>query len=156
MYESGRPVRGREVRRGEAGGEAAAALAAGDESGLLAAADTFAELPAPLLAAEMLSAAGRVAQAAGHSRRAGAALARARELTRCCPTARTPELDRAEGTQQLTPREREIARLAAGQATSPEIARRLRLSVRTVDNHLAHVYDKLGISSRIELTTLFR
>ncbi|OXM46119.1 LuxR C-terminal-related transcriptional regulator [Amycolatopsis alba] len=136
--------------------DAAAAMAADDEAALLAAADAFADLPAPLLAAEMLTAAGRVAQEAGQTRRAGAALARARELARCCPTARTPVLDSVEGTQQLTPREREIARLAARQATSPEIARRLRLSVRTVDNHLAHVYDKLGISSRIELTSLFR
>jgi DNA-binding CsgD family transcriptional regulator len=31
----------------------------------------------------------------------------------------------------------------------------LGLSVRTVDNHLARVYQKLGISSRTELGSLF-
>lgn len=105
-----------EVVEGDLAGvyrDAASALAASDESALLAAADAFATLPAPLLAAEMLTAAGRVAQEAGQARRAGVAFARARELARCCPTARTPGLDNGGGTQQLTPREREIARLAA-------------------------------------------
>jgi DNA-binding CsgD family transcriptional regulator len=51
----------------------------------------------------------------------------------------------------LTPREREIARLAASGLTSPQIAHRLVLSVRTVNNHLQHAYAKLGISGRDEL-----
>ena len=35
--------------------------------------------------------------------------------------------------------------------TSREVADRFGLSVRTVDNHLAHVFTKLGIASRAEL-----
>ena len=35
--------------------------------------------------------------------------------------------------------------------SSPEIARELVVSVRTVDNHLQRTYAKLGISKRSEL-----
>ena len=38
--------------------------------------------------------------------------------------------------------------------TSKDIADRLFVSVRTVDNHLGRVYDKLGISSRAELAEI--
>ena len=51
----------------------------------------------------------------------------------------------------LTAREREIAGLAAAGLSSDAIAQRLFLSVRTVDNHIQHVYQKLGIASRREL-----
>ncbi|MTD15787.1 hypothetical protein GIS00_17775 [Nakamurella sp. YIM 132087] len=53
--------------------------------------------------------------------------------------------------EPLTSREREIADLAAGGAGSRAIAERLMLSPRTVDNHLARAYDKLGIRSRTQL-----
>ncbi len=48
----------------------------------------------------------------------------------------------------LTPREREIMRLVAQGLRDREIADQLHLSVRTVQNHLKHIYDKLGIRSR--------
>ena len=51
----------------------------------------------------------------------------------------------------LTDREREIAVLAAAGQPSRVIAERLYLSVRTVDNHLGRIYDKLGVSSRAAL-----
>ncbi|MGR6919516.1 LuxR C-terminal-related transcriptional regulator [[Actinomadura] parvosata] len=54
----------------------------------------------------------------------------------------------ASRTQGLTPREREIARLAASGMSNRQIAQELVLSARTVDNHLARVFSKLGISSR--------
>lgn len=57
-----------------------------------------------------------------------------------------------EGPQsQLTPRQREIATLAAEGLTSREIAERLVVSVRTVENHLARAYETLGIRRRREL-----
>jgi len=52
----------------------------------------------------------------------------------------------------LTDREREIAFLAADGRTSRDIAASLGVSVRTVDNHLAAVYRKVGVSSRKDLS----
>jgi DNA-binding NarL/FixJ family response regulator len=40
--------------------------------------------------------------------------------------------------------------LAAEGMTNTEIAQRLTVSVRTVEAHLTHVYDKLGAGSRTE------
>lgn len=51
----------------------------------------------------------------------------------------------------LTEREWEVARRAARRERSREIAEDLGLSVRTVDNHLARAYRKLGIAGRDEL-----
>ena len=51
----------------------------------------------------------------------------------------------------LSPREREVAHLAAQQLTDKAIADQLFLSVRTVNAHLRSIYTKLGISSRTEL-----
>lgn len=51
----------------------------------------------------------------------------------------------------LTEREWEIAQAAARRERSREIAQRLGVSVRTVDNHLASVYRKLGVAGRPEL-----
>jgi DNA-binding CsgD family transcriptional regulator len=51
----------------------------------------------------------------------------------------------------LTPRERQIAELAMTGMTSKEIAKQLMLSSRTVDDHLAKIYRKLGVNSRTAL-----
>lgn len=56
--------------------------------------------------------------------------------------------------QSLTPSEREIARLTAEGLTNGEIAGILGISPRTVQTHLGHVYDKLGLTSRVQLATL--
>ena len=50
-----------------------------------------------------------------------------------------------------TARERDIATYAARGETAKDIAARLFLSTRTVNNHLQNVYTKLGISGRREL-----
>ncbi len=55
------------------------------------------------------------------------------------------------GEGALTAAERRVARLAADGHTNDEIARSLVVSRRTVESHLAHAYEKLGIHSRREL-----
>jgi DNA-binding NarL/FixJ family response regulator len=51
---------------------------------------------------------------------------------------------------QLTEQEHAvIALLALGQRNA-KIADELSISIRTVENHLYHIFDKLGVSSRTE------
>ena len=51
----------------------------------------------------------------------------------------------------MTPREREVARLAAQGHSAKEIAGILGIGERTVETHLARLYAKLGIRSKIDL-----
>ena len=51
----------------------------------------------------------------------------------------------------LSKREMEIVRLAASGLSNSEAGQRLSLSESTVKNNLVRVYEKLGISTRIEL-----
>jgi DNA-binding NarL/FixJ family response regulator len=62
------------------------------------------------------------------------------------PPPSDPELD------QLTAREREVLRLIARGYAYKEVARRLNLSVKTVETHVSSVLRKLQLSSRHELT----
>jgi predicted ATPase/DNA-binding CsgD family transcriptional regulator len=52
----------------------------------------------------------------------------------------------------LTRREREIAGLIAEELTTREIAARLFVSERTVEAHVTHMFNKLGVNSRAQLT----
>ncbi len=56
--------------------------------------------------------------------------------------------ERVEG---LTRREAEICSLVASRLSTVEIAARLFISPRTVENHLANVFDKLDVRSREQL-----
>ncbi|HET7509552.1 MAG TPA: response regulator transcription factor [Solirubrobacterales bacterium] len=52
----------------------------------------------------------------------------------------------------LSPRETEVLKLMALGHTNREIGEQLSLSVRTVETHRAHIQQKLGLSSRPDLT----
>ena len=134
----------------------AAALAARDGAALDRVAAAFEDLGALLLAAEAAAAAAHAHQAAARDARANASRERAAALAAACEGARTPGLGPDAQTSVLTRREREAAMLAAAGTSSREIAARLGLSVRTVDNYLGRAYAKLGLTSRTELAALLR
>ncbi|HLW51290.1 MAG TPA: helix-turn-helix transcriptional regulator [Candidatus Angelobacter sp.] len=52
---------------------------------------------------------------------------------------------------QLTPKEKQCARLVREGLTQPEIARRMCVSVRTMKVYLHRVYRKMGVRSQVEL-----
>ena len=56
--------------------------------------------------------------------------------------------------QALTNRELDIVRMIALGLRNAEIAGRLRVSEGTVKSHLHHVYEKLGVNSRMDLLLL--
>ena len=136
-------------RIASAAADRAEARLAGDAAALEQAALRFAAMPLP----------GRAVQAwewaAGFHEQAGRSEARRRcagnAVLLASEHALAPWPDRA--TPRLTGRELEIAALAAERNRSREIAEQLGLSVRTVDNHLARVFRKLGVSRREELAT---
>lgn len=74
---------------------------------------------------------------------AGALLRRLGDVAsgRCAPTSSSP----------LTPREEEIASLVADGLSNKQIARRLRIRVPTVKNHVHNILEKLNASRRMEI-----
>jgi DNA-binding CsgD family transcriptional regulator len=55
------------------------------------------------------------------------------------------------GWESLTPTELDVVRLVADGMPNKDIATRLFVSPRTVQSHLRHVYNKLGLTSRVQL-----
>jgi two-component system nitrate/nitrite response regulator NarL len=51
----------------------------------------------------------------------------------------------------LTPRERQVVRAVAAGSTNKDIAAELRISEDTVKHHLTNIFDKVGVSTRLEL-----
>jgi DNA-binding CsgD family transcriptional regulator len=89
---------------------------------------------------------------AGRRTAAAVSLRQARELElECGEDVHSPLLSPTTTDTQLTPRELQIARLAAAGHSAPKIAARFGLSPRTVNNHLGRAYDKLGITGRTQL-----
>jgi DNA-binding CsgD family transcriptional regulator len=131
------------------------ARAAADEAAedLFAVAREFAVLGYQLFAAEAAAGAVRIFRQARDPRALAASTLMADVLARC-GVMRTPALMAVQPA--LTVRERQVAELAAEGVRSREIADRLYLSPRTVENHLQRVYTKLGVNGRVELAPALR
>lgn len=61
------------------------------------------------------------------------------------------QIARSGGMARLTRRERDIVGLVAEGMRNAEISQNLNISEHTIRNYLSHIFDKLGISSRVEL-----
>ncbi len=79
---------------------------------------------------------------------------RAAALAERCGGASTPALRQATEPLPLTDREREIVALIGAGLSNRDVAKRLTLSVRTVESHIYRAMVKTGTTSRDELAAL--
>jgi DNA-binding CsgD family transcriptional regulator len=143
-------------------------LAAGGEKGLgllETSVRTLEGSQASLELARSLAEHGAALRRSGHRSEARVPLRRALDLaTRCgaealADQARTdlratgarPRKEILSGPQSLTVSERRVVELAAQGQTNREIAQSLFVSLRTVETHLTHAFQKLGVDSRRKL-----
>ena len=75
-----------------------------------------------------------------------------RQPTRALEGLLRREAGAREAAGTLTPREIEIVRMVAASLRTHEIADKLCISEGTVKNHLHHIYEKLQVGGRLELT----
>jgi DNA-binding CsgD family transcriptional regulator len=129
----------------------ARALVAADPQSLVETSERFAAMTAWRMAADAATAAARLFERRRQTRSAQAAVRAAARFEAQCEGVGPPVADGPAGPTQLSRREREIATLAANGRSSKEIAERLFLSRRTVENHLYRVYVKLGVTDRAAL-----
>lgn len=73
-----------------------------------------------------------------------------RQLTQELPLG-TKSRDRDPKASPLSPREREIVALVTQGFKNKELAEKLTISEQTVKNHMHNIFDKLGVSDRLEL-----
>jgi DNA-binding NarL/FixJ family response regulator len=62
----------------------------------------------------------------------------------------------ARSTTELSPREAEVLELLAQGLTNGQIAKLLYISLSTTKVHVKHIYDKLGVRSRLEAARALR
>jgi DNA-binding CsgD family transcriptional regulator len=101
----------------------------------------------PRRAVQALRAAAETFEACGAVWRRDRVMKRLRKLG---PAARTA-VAALSGPSSLTRREREVARLAVAGGTARQIGERLFIGERTVEGHLARIYAKLGVGSKLQL-----
>jgi DNA-binding CsgD family transcriptional regulator len=144
----------------------------GDPDDLLAAVGLLAGGPRPLALASALEDLGRACATRARNEEGIAAFGRALELymtagatwdsrrvrgrlralgvRRRFVSAERP----ASGWAALTDSELEVVRLVASGLTNRDTAERLFVSPHTIDTHLRHVFTKLDVNSRVELTRI--
>jgi DNA-binding CsgD family transcriptional regulator len=124
--------------------------------------DLHAELPMPLVRSQVLADYGAFLTRSGETVRSRVLLAEALHIAESCGAGWHASRARAEwrraggrtGTlkpDELSPQEASVARLAQAGRSNRQIAQQLHLSIKTVETHLGHVYQKLGIRSRWQL-----
>ena len=153
-----------EIALADGDADAAAPLA-------LDAAAAAAEIEAPIEEAISRMLAGRALAAAGRRDDAAAEFERAARIFEDCGA--VPRRDAADrelgklgkrvhrrtkrgkldgtGIELLTERELEVARLVVDRKTNSQIAAELFLSPKTVETHIRHLFQKLEVSSRVEV-----
>jgi DNA-binding NarL/FixJ family response regulator len=109
-----------------------------------------------LLSAEALGEAAFLLRRDGYSQEAGNAEQRGRRLLARCEGAVTPLVHAIGARGHLTPAEWETAMQAITGSSDKEIATRMNLSVRTIENRLHRTYQKLGLTRRHELADALR
>lgn len=87
-------------------------------------------------------------QTLGERQRAARAITEAVQVLMPYGPAAVGGIEALRPVADLTAREHEIARLAAAGSSNQELADRLHVSVRTVENHLNHAFRKLGVDGR--------
>ncbi|MDX6337431.1 MAG: hypothetical protein QOG05_4771, partial [Streptosporangiaceae bacterium] len=132
------------------------AVAAGDSTALDQVSTEFENLGAILYAAEARAEAAVLLRRAGKTRQTAAAEQKAARLLARCEGATTPPLQTMTARVRLTPGELDTAVQAAAGRTNKQIAGEMHLSVRTVESHLQHAYEKLGVSGRHKLAEALR
>jgi DNA-binding CsgD family transcriptional regulator len=144
--------------------------ARGGLEALEAAVDSLRDSPAELDKARALLEFGSAARRAGRRKAARAPLLEALDCAdRCGATVLVqrardelgaagarPRRTAMSGKEALSPRERQVADLAAEGRSNREIAETLFVTVKTVEWHLRHAYEKLGVSSRSGLASALR
>jgi DNA-binding CsgD family transcriptional regulator len=149
-------------------GEATAALAAAREAAALSGdgANPLLAARAAALAGTALGRLGRITEALseleqaertffgfGAHREASSAARELRRLGRRGPR-RILSRGATRGIEALSAREREVAALVAAGKRNRDVAAALFVSEKTIESHLARIYDKLGVRSRAALATL--
>ena len=65
------------------------------------------------------------------------------------------ELAKIEGLQRLTERERQVVDVIAKGYTYRQAASKLGMKVKTLETHMTHIFQKLGVATRSELSFLW-
>jgi pentatricopeptide repeat protein len=125
--------------------------------------DLHAELPMPLARSRTLTDYGALLTRGGDIARARVLLAEALHIAKECGAGwyanrarvewrRAGGRTRTHKPDELSPQEAAVAQLAQAGRTNRQIAQQLHLSIKTVETHLGHIFQKLGIRSRWQLT----